>query len=89
MQEETYATWLYGETQTQARMWGTDGTYPAFPANEAPADMRRARTEKIDSKLELFLFQFLESLRKETALRFLPHQGERLLIRSTGLRNPP
>jgi len=45
--------------------------------------------EKIDSRGELFLFQFLEPPREKTALRFLPRQGERLLIRSTGLRNPP
>lgn len=36
-----------------------------------------------------FLVQFLEPPRQKTALRFLPRRGERLLIRRTGLRNPP
>src|SRR5271154_3165721 len=36
-----------------------------------------------------FLSQFLEPPREKTALRFLSRQGERLLIRNTGLRNPP
>jgi cytochrome P450 len=40
-----------------------------------------------DRSLE-FLFQFLEPPGEKTALRFLPRQGERGLIRSTGLRNP-
>ena len=42
---------------------------------------------------EPFLFQFLNPPGEKAALRFLPlvarhKQGERLLIRSTGLRNP-
>jgi hypothetical protein len=51
--------------------------------------MRRVGTENIDSRGELFLFQFLEPPRKKSTLWFLPSQGERLLIRRTGLRNPP
>src|SRR5271167_3893426 len=34
------------------------------------------------------LFQFLEPPCEKTPLRFLARQGERLLVRSTGLRNP-
>src|ERR1700761_1900106 len=35
-----------------------------------------------------FLFQFPEPAGEETALRLLPSQGQRSLIRSTGLRKP-
>jgi len=47
------------------------------------------RTEKIDSRRDYFLFQFLDLFQfleppgEKTALRFLPRQGKRLLIRST------
>jgi hypothetical protein len=37
-------------------------------------------------QLSQFLFQFPQPPREKTALRFLPRQGERFLIRSTGLR---
>ncbi|HEX7288523.1 MAG TPA: hypothetical protein VF532_20230, partial [Candidatus Angelobacter sp.] len=63
--------------------------------------LESARTEEIDSRGEPFLFQFLEPPGEKTALRFPPiffltifdlarhKQGERLLIRSPGFRNPP
>jgi hypothetical protein len=35
-----------------------------------------------------FDFQFLDPPREKPPIRFLPRQGERPLVRSTGLRNP-
>jgi REP element-mobilizing transposase RayT len=49
--------------------------------------------KKSTAEANYLLFQFLEPTDEKTAIRFLPivarhKQGERLLIRSTGLRNP-
>ena len=73
---------------------GTGGTYPVFQANDAPPGMRR-RAQK-DRQQRRTFFYFNSSSRisiprapgEKTALRFLLRQGQRLLIRSTGLGNP-
>jgi len=44
---------------------------------------------EIDRTSESFLFQFLEPPRQKAPLRLLLREGQRLLIRSTGLGNPP
>src|SRR5581483_8183981 len=66
---------------------------PRSPGSFGNVSRYSGRAKKIDRSGNHFLFQFLDPSREKTALRFVTifasqNQGERLLVRSAGLRNP-
>src|SRR5258708_773390 len=72
-----------------SKNWGMFCLFPGSALCRHPPRERGARATLSLRQRELILFQFLQPPGEKTAFRFFLRQGERLLVRSTGLRNPP